>query len=171
MESEINPAPRTKARGFTGGGINQIHKLLIKNKKTVAVAESCTGGLVSEYLSRLAGSSKYFILGIVAYSNTTKKDILKIPQSFLSQKGAVSEEIAKKMAQTARIASNADFGIGITGIAGPSGGTSENPVGTVFIAISGKNKLFCKRFRFKGSRFAVRKAAALRSLELLKKYL
>jgi nicotinamide-nucleotide amidase len=151
------------------GIVNQIHSSLLKKQKTLAIAESCTGGLVSQLLTALSGSSRYFILGVVAYSNQVKVKILKIPPSLIAQKGAVSQEVAQQMAQAVRKLSGSDFAIGITGIAGPSGGSSQKPVGTVFIAIAGKNKKICKRFRFSGNRAVIRKRAALKSLELLKK--
>jgi len=148
--------------------VNQIHGILIKNKKTVAVAESCTGGLLSNLLTQISGSSQYFILGVVAYSNKAKVNILRIPAHLIAKKGAVSKGIAQKMAQSIRKLAQTDFGIGITGIAGPTGATPKKPIGTVFIAINSRNKNICKRYHFKGNRFAIRKKAALKSLELLR---
>lgn len=148
--------------------VTYIHKLLIKKKKNIAIAESCTGGLLSNLLTNIPGSSQYFILGIVAYSNGAKRKILKIPTSIIAQKGAVSQDVAKLMANHARLLAKSDLGIGITGIAGPSGGSEEKPVGTVFIAIDSKTKKICERFLFKGSRLKIRKKAALKALELLK---
>jgi nicotinamide-nucleotide amidase len=148
--------------------IDQIHNLLIKKQKSIAVAESCTGGLVSGLLTRISGSSKYFILGIVAYSNKAKWRLLKIPPALIAKNGAVSKQVAFKMAQEVRKLAKTDFGIGVTGYAGPTGGTAENPVGTVFIAIDTKNKKICKKFIFKGNRAMVREKASLKSLELLK---
>lgn len=145
----------------------QLHTLLIKNAKTIAVAESCTGGLLSSLLAKNSGSSKYFILGVIAYSNSAKKDILKIPKQVIAKNGAVSKEAAQKMAQFVRILAKTDFGVGITGIAGPTGATPGKPIGTVFIAVSAKNKLICRRFQFKGSRLTIRKTAALTALKLL----
>jgi nicotinamide-nucleotide amidase len=146
----------------------QIHNLLIKNKKTVSVAESCTGGLVSALLTQTSGSSKYFNLGVIAYSNKPKENILNIAPKLIAAKGAVSKEIALKMAQSIRKIAKADFGIGITGIAGPTGGTPLKPVGTVFIAISGKVKTMVRKFIFSGNRTSVREKSALKALELLK---
>ncbi|MBI4707022.1 MAG: CinA family protein [Candidatus Omnitrophica bacterium] len=146
----------------------QLHKLLIKENKTIAIAESCTGGLLSSLLTRLPGSSKYFILGIVTYSNTAKEKFLKIPKSILLKNGAVSEKVAKLMAKNVRQAAKTDFGIGITGIAGPTGGSTQKPVGTVFIALTKDKKVICKKLVFKGNRNTVRKQAALKSLALLK---
>jgi PncC family amidohydrolase len=149
----------------------QIHKLLIKENKTIAVAESCTGGLLSMLLTNFSGSSKYFILGTVVYSNSSKNSLLKIPLSIIRLNGAVSKDVAQKMAESVRKLAKTDYGIGITGIAGPSGGTIQKPVGTVFIALAGKNKQICQRFIFKGKRISIRKQAALKALQLLKKFI
>jgi len=151
--------------------VNKIHKLLLKNKQTLAVAESCTGGMLSDILTQSSGSSGYFILGLVAYSNSAKKTILGVPSSVIDQKGAVSREVALKMAGNIKKISKTDFGIGITGIAGPTGGTLQKPIGMVFIAVASKNKAICERFHFKGNRSAIRKKSALKALELLMKLL
>lgn len=149
--------------------INQIHKLLIKKGKTIAVAESCTGGLLSNLLTQISGSSQYFILGVVAYSNKSKEKILSIPHSIISKNGAVSKETASSMAQNIRKIAKTDLGIGITGIAGPTGGTPKKPIGTVFIAIDSEDKKVCQRFQFRGSRNTIRKKAALQTLKVLKR--
>jgi len=151
--------------------INQIHSLLIKNKKSVAVAESCTGGLLSCLLTRMPRSSRYFTMGIVAYNNSIKINFLKIPSRLIAQKGAVSQDVAALMAKSAKKLSKSDLGIGITGIAGPAGGSIQKPVGTVFIALNAKGKKICKRFIFKGNRSAIRKKTAFKALELLKSLL
>lgn len=151
--------------------INQIHRLLIKNKKTIAVAESCTGGLLSNFLTQKPGSSGYFTAGVVAYSNKAKEKILKILNKIITQKGVVSEDVTRLMANSIRKIANTDFGVGITGIAGPKGASKKLPVGTVFIAITSKNKKVCKRYLFKGRRNTIRKKAALKALELLKQIL
>jgi nicotinamide-nucleotide amidase len=147
--------------------IKKIHKLLVVKQKTVSVAESCTGGLLSKLLTQISGSSRYFLLGIIAYSNRSKESVLKIPPSLIKEKGAVSKEVALLMAKRIRALAKTDFGIGITGIAGPTGGTSAKPPGTVFIAVAGKNKNFCKKFYFSGNRQSIRKKSALKALELL----
>lgn len=151
--------------------LHQIHTLLLKNKKTIAIAESCTGGLLSNLLTNLSGSSQYFILGVVAYSNEAKKKILGTPLSLITTHGAVSKEVASSMAGRIRKIANTDIGIGITGIAGPSTGTPQKPVGTVFIALDSKKKRICRKFHFKGTRLCIRKTAAVKSLELLKEAL
>ena len=151
--------------------LDQIHISLLKNKKTIAIAESCTGGLLSNLLTKLSGSSQYFMLGVVAYSNNAKKKILKVPSSLITTRGAVSKEVASSMAGRIRKVAHTDIGIGITGIAGPSKGSPQKPVGTVFIALDSKKKTICKKFHFKGTRLCIRKKAALKSLELLKEIL
>lgn len=149
--------------------LKQIHTLFLKKKRNIAVAESCTAGLLANLLTRLPGSSQYFILGVVVYSNHMKRDILKVPANIITAKGAVSKEVAELMAKSVRLLAKTDFGIGITGIAGPTGGTREKPVGTVFIAINSKNKKLCKKLHFTGNRLSVRKKSALKALELLNK--
>lgn len=148
--------------------IKQIHRLLLKNRKSIAVAESCTGGLLCAMLTQVSGSSQYFILGIVAYSNNAKETILKVPHMSIAKKGAVSKEVARKLAESVRKLAGADFGIGVTGIAGPTGATPQKPIGTVYISIDTKNKNLCKKFIFKGNRSVIRKKAAIKALELLK---
>lgn len=145
--------------------------MLIARKRTVAVAESCTGGLLSEMFTRLPGSSEYFLLGVTVYSNGSKTKILGIPERLIAKKGAVSEETAGFMARAVRKLVSSDFGIGITGIAGPGGGTTKKPVGTVYIAIDAKNNALCRKLCFTGSRSAIRKKAALKTLELLKTFI
>ena len=151
--------------------IKHIHKALIKSAKTIATAESCTAGLVSGLLTQLSGSSQYFILGVTAYSDQTKKMILKVPASVITRNGAVSKVTASLMAKNIRKIAKTDFGIAITGIAGPTGATLNKPVGTIFIAVAGKNNTLCKRFLFRGNRNSIRKQAALKSLQLLKLFL
>ena len=147
--------------------INEIHKRLKKSRKTVAVAESCTAGLLSTLLTQLPGSSQYFILGVVTYSNRAKEAILKIPHSVIVKNGEISKIVATTMAQSIRKIAKTDFGIGITGIAGPTGGLPGIPVGTVFIAVDSKSKKVCKKSLFAGSRTTIRKKSALKALELL----
>lgn len=149
--------------------INQIHKLLTANQKTVAAAESCTAGLLSYLLTQRPGSSKYFVLGVSTYSNTAKTRLLKIPSRLIAKKGAVSRDVALEMARSVRKLARADFGVAITGIAGPSGGTLKKPVGTVFIAVSSRRKTVCEKWLFKGSRTRIRIKSSLKALGLLKR--
>ncbi len=151
--------------------IKQLHQSLIAERKTVATAESCTGGLLSKLLTDIPGSSGYFILGLVTYSNKAKEKLLSIPGALIARKGAVSKEVALAMASAVRRKAGSDFGIGITGIAGPGGKTATKKVGTVFICIDGKNRKICRKFIFRGNRLKVRKSAALEAMKLLNRLL
>ncbi len=145
----------------------KIHTLLIKKSQTVAVAESCTGGLVSKLLTDQPGSSAYFLLGIIAYHNTMKNRILTVKKNILRQKGAVSKETAISLAQAVRRIADSDLSLGVTGIAGPAGGSARKPVGTVYIAACNRRKTICRKFCLKGTRGTIRKQAAIESLNLL----
>ena len=146
-----------------------LAKLLIQKKLTLAVAESCTGGLISKLLTDIPGSSEYFKLGLVVYSNTAKSKFLKIPLSLIKIKGAVSKEVALLLAKNVRNIAKTDLGLGITGIAGPGGGTKDKPVGLVFIAISSTKKTIVKKFNFKGNRHQIRQKSASETLSLISK--
>lgn len=145
-----------------------IHDLLIGRNLTIGVAESCTAGMLTNALTIYPGSSKYMLLGVIAYSNAAKESILKIPQTVITRKGAVSKEVAKLMCRNIMKISKAKIGIAITGIAGPSGGTFLKPKGTVFIAVADRKKILCKKFIFKGTRGEVIKQSVLRSLNLIR---
>ena len=145
----------------------QIHNRLAKQKKTISVAESCTGGLLCSLLTSLPGSSDYFLLGVVAYSNKSKERILNISVKIITRYGAVSRQVAILMAQNIRKKTRADFGLSITGIAGPAGATPDAPVGTVYICLSAKNKNLCRKFNFSGSRGNIRKKSTQEALRLL----
>jgi nicotinamide-nucleotide amidase len=124
---------------FGGEGVeieDVVGKLLIKNRKTIATAESCTGGLIGDRLTNISGSSLYYKGGIVAYSNSVKEKTIGVKKETLDSAGSVSEETALEMARGIRNKLNADIGLSTTGIAGPKGGTKEKPVGLVYIAIS-----------------------------------
>lgn len=145
-----------------------IGKLLTKKKKTLAIAESCTGGLISNLITNVSGSSKYFKEGIVAYSNNAKVKYLGVPLEIIRKYGAVSSQVAKEMANGIRNKSGVDIGLGITGIAGPTGATREKPVGLVYIALSIKNKNICREFNFLGTRTEIKHQAAQAALDLLR---
>ena len=145
----------------------KIHTRLINRGKTVSTAESCSGGLLASFLTDLPGSSSYFILGVVTYSNKSKEIILGIPAKTISRYGAVSAPIARLMALNIRKKSRANFGLGITGIAGPSGATPAKSVGTVYICLSAKNKNTCRKFNFTGNRQSIREKACQAALRLL----
>ncbi len=121
--------------------INKLHKQLIKKKITISVVESCTGGLLSSKLTNLSGSSKYFKLGLITYSNNAKINILKVKKNIIDNHGAVSQECCKSMVENLSKLSKSKINISITGIAGPKGGTKNKPVGLVFIGIKRGNKI------------------------------
>ena len=125
----------------------------------MSLAESCTGGLVSATLTELAGSSEWFERGYITYSNEAKTECLDVPARIIESHGAVSEPVAKAMAEGARINSGSDVAISITGIAGPSGGTAEKPVGTVCFGWATENQTLSKTIHFDGDRQAVRQQA------------
>jgi len=155
---------RTKQINFLSG---EVGKLLIKKKLTIAVAESCTGGLLSSYMTDISGSSEYFILGIVAYSKSRKERVLKIPKAILEKYSSVSDKVSSLMAQNVKRIAKTDIGIGITGYAGPAGGTAKDPKGTVYIAVAFGGKILVKRHLFKGTRVVVKRKAVKQALRLL----
>ena len=142
--------------------------ILNKKKIKLAIAESCTGGLVANRLTDVSGSSKYFLMGIVAYSNDIKTNILGVSEESIKRYGAVSENVALEMANGIRFLACADIGIGITGIAGPAGATRAKPVGLVYIALTGCGKSIVKEFRFKGSRQEIKFQASQTALDMLR---
>lgn len=147
--------------------VKQAHNKLLRNAKTVSVAESCTGGLLSYLLTQTPGSSKYFLLGAVTYSNRSKELILNIPAHTIAKYGAVSDKVARLMAKNIRKKINSDFGLSITGIAGPTGAWVNKPVGIVFISLSYKNKNICRRYALCGNRIKIREKSAYQALRLL----
>ncbi len=146
---------------------HQIFKKFIHTKKTLAIAESCTGGLLSHRLTNLAGASAFFLLSVIAYDNAAKTKILRVSPALIKKHGAVSQAAALAMAQGVRKILNTDYGLSITGIAGPGGGSKEKPVGLVFIAVSTKSKTFAQQFLFKGNRLEVKKKACQSALKML----
>jgi PncC family amidohydrolase len=147
----------------------EIAKLLINKDKTIAIAESCTGGLLSNLITNIPGSSRYFLLGIVAYSNQSKTSLLRISAKSIRQYGAVSSQVAKLMAQNIRRLASSSYGIGITGIAGPGGGTPAKPKGSVFISVAAEKKIVTRKLYFSGCRLVIKRKAALKALSIFKK--
>ena len=147
-----------------------VARLLMENRATIAVAESCTGGLLAERLTNLAGSSAYFLGGIVCYSNDLKTRLVGVPAEMIEAKGAVSSEVALALADGVRKFTGATLGIGITGIAGPSGGTPEKPVGLVHIGIADERGPREKSFRFPGDRERIRFFATQNALDAVRRY-
>ena len=151
--------------------LNKVFINLKKQRLTVAIAESCTGGLIAHTLTNISGSSDYFDRGIVSYSNEAKSELLGVPEDMLKEYGAVSEQVAKAMAEGIRTTSNVDIGIATTGIAGPTGGTKEKPVGLIYIAISTEEKTIVKRFQFSGDRLQNKESTCNAALTMLLDYL
>jgi nicotinamide-nucleotide amidase len=123
--------------GFEGATVQElIHNILIEKGLTLATAESCTGGTIASRFTAIAGASAYFLGGVVAYANEAKRDTLGVNYDDITSYGAVSEQVARQMAEGARRITGADYAIATTGIAGPTGGTAEKPIGTVWMAVA-----------------------------------
>jgi nicotinamide-nucleotide amidase len=148
-----------------------VGRLLSERRLTLATAESCTGGLVAERLTRVPGSSAYFVGGVVAYSDAVKTALLGVPAALLAEHGAVSEPVARAMAEGARRALGCDWALAVTGVAGPGGGSDEKPVGTVDLAWAGPGVTDHRRVRFLGARERVRALSAQAVLEGLRRRL
>ncbi len=143
-----------------------VGDLLREHKMTIAVAESCTGGLLASRLTDVPGSSAYVDRGVVCYSNQAKTDLAGVPEALIREHGAVSEPVAKAMAEGIRSRAGTNIGIGITGIAGPGGGTLEKPVGTVAVAVAVDDEIRVRTFQFIGSREMVKFQAAQSALNM-----
>jgi nicotinamide-nucleotide amidase len=146
-----------------------VAALLAERRLTIAVAESCTGGLLSARLTEVPGASAYFERAFVTYSNSAKRDELGVAPESIAAQGAVSEDVARAMAQGARQAARASIGVGITGIAGPDGGTPEKPVGLVYVALLGAAGDQVRRAHFPGERSRVRFQATQLALDMLRR--
>ena len=133
--------------------------ILLSRNWTVSLAESCTGGLVCATLTELAGSSEWFERGYITYSNEAKNECLGVPSQLIESHGAVSEQVAKAMAEGARINSESNVAISITGVAGPSGGSAEKPVGTVCFGWATESQTLTKTMHFDGDRQTIRQQA------------
>jgi nicotinamide-nucleotide amidase len=148
-----------------------VSKLLTERKLTIAIAESCTGGLIAHRITNVPGSSNYFERGVVAYSNESKTEILGVPETLLRQFGAVSKEVAEAMAHGVRAIAKTDMGISTTGIAGPTGGTSKKPVGLVWVGYSNARETFALQFHFGDDRLRFKERASQAALELVRRKL
>lgn len=148
-----------------------VGSMLRQRQKTVAAAESCTGGYLGHRLTNVPGSSDYFLLGITAYQNDQKSRLLRVPPDLLDKNGAVSSEVACAMAVGIRERSSADYGLAITGIAGPGGSTANKPVGLVYTALAGKNHTEVKRNLFLGNREIIKFQSSQKALDMLRRYL
>ena len=148
-----------------------VGALLVEKGWRIAAAESCTGGLLAKRLTDVAGSSRYVERGFVTYSNQSKVDLVGVAQADLDAHGAVSAPVAEQLARGARTRAGVEVGVGITGIAGPDGGSDEKPVGTVFIGVSTPEGEAVRRYRFMGSRATIRERSAQTALDLVRRQL
>ena len=148
-----------------------VGRILAERKLTIAVAESCTGGLIAHRLTNISGSSAYFERGVVTYSDASKTELLSVPAELIGAHGAVSREVAESMASGIRKVSGTDIGLSTTGIAGPAGGTPAKPVGTVWIGLDGAGDTIALRFNFGEGRERVKERASQAALELLRRRL
>ncbi len=144
-----------------------VVELLIQNNTKLATAESCTGGLIAQKITSVAGASECFDCGVVTYSNAQKQKLLGVLAETLEKYGAVSQQTALEMCKGVKTLADANFGISVTGIAGPGGGTPEKPVGTVWIGICGENLHKAEKFLFDGDRQQVRESTAQTALKMV----
>ena len=172
IEAEVRKKLGDAIYGVDGQDMEEVvGALLTQRKRTLAVAESCTGGLISGRITNIAGSSAYFERGVVVYSNAAKTELLGVPADLIERYGAVSREVAKAMAQGMRERAKTDLGLAVTGIAGPSGGTPEKPVGLVYIALATIDGVTVSEDRFLGTRSQVRQRTAQMAMDMVRRYL
>ncbi len=148
-----------------------VGKLLRLNKKTLAVAESCTGGLLGDRITDVPGSSDYFLQGVVAYSNEAKIDLLGVSKALVEKHGAVSSKVAEAMAQGIRDKARSSLGLAITGIAGPSGGAPEKPVGLVYVALAWDKGSDVVKNLFLGNREIIKFQSSQKALDMVRRHL
>ena len=148
-----------------------VVKLLVERNETIAVAESCTGGLLANRITNVPGASAVFLAGYVCYSNQAKIDMLNVDPHLIEEHGAVSEQVARALAEQARACARSDYALATTGVAGPSGGSSEKPVGTVHIALATPEETIATKFFFPTDRETFKQIATQAALELLRKKL
>ncbi len=148
-----------------------VGDLLRARKLKLVIAESCTGGLVGDRITNFAGSSEYFLGGIIAYAYEAKTALLGVPRELLLQHGAVSEKVARAMVRGARKRLDADIALALTGIMGPGGETPSKPVGLVYIALATGSTELCRKFLWHGTRIENKNSSATAALTMLKDYL
>ena len=146
---------------------NRVVEIGKEKGLTVATAESITGGLIGSYITSVPGSSDVFLGGVLSYANSAKEQVLQVSESSLMSFGAVSEQVAKEMAEGARNAQNAEVAVSVTGIAGPGGAVPGKPIGTVWIGVSTSSETKAQCHLFKGSRAEIREATASEALKAL----
>ena len=150
----------------------KIVRLLTKKRLKISFAESCTGGLLSSTITQISGSSKVFTIGLVAYSNQSKINTLKVPKNTIRKYGAVSYETCLSMVKNLNKISKTNISVSVTGIAGPRGGSKKKPVGLVFIGIKKGNKTLVRKYLFKNNkRTSIQRAAVSKSLNLILSFL
>jgi nicotinamide-nucleotide amidase len=169
---EVVEAVGLDAYSLDGRPLEQVvGELLVEREFRIALAESCTGGLLTSRLTDVAGSSRYVDTAVVAYANSTKTSLLGVPGVLIDEHGAVSEQVAIAMAEGVRASANVDVGVGVTGIAGPDGGTENKPVGTVAIAVAFPGLTRSRQFRFVGDRERVKFQASQAALDMVRREL
>jgi len=172
VEEAVRAALGQDCYGHDGDSLEDVvGRLLVERGLTLSVAESCTGGLLAHRLTNVPGSSRYVERGLVVYSNDAKEQLLGVPNALLRAHGAVSAPVAEAMVRGICAVSKSPCGLAVTGIAGPDGGTPDKPVGTVFIAASAPAGVEVRRFRFAGSREAVKWQSSQSALDLLRRLL
>jgi len=168
LEAEIRRRLGQHVYGVDGETLEAaIGGMLRKRGKTLALAESCTGGLIGHRITNVPGSSDYLLASLVTYSNQAKVNLLGVPAETIAQHGAVSEETARAMAEGVRVTCGADVGVSVTGIAGPTGATPEKPVGLTYIAVANQTGTVIEEHRLRGDRLMVKERAAQTALYLL----
>ena len=150
---------------------DDIGDILVKRRLTLSVAESCTGGLIGNIITDTPGSSRYFLGGMITYSNKSKVELLGVSSKTIEDFGAVSDETVREMAEGVKRQFHSDIGLAVTGIAGPEGGSSEKPVGTVFLSIASDNGVFSGRYQFIGERKKIKKETAFMAINWIRRYL
>ncbi len=175
LQSSVNQLTKILGNYVYGTGKQSLEEVvgnLLKTKKLkVAVAESCTGGMLGEMITRIPGSSEYFQGGVISYNARVKEDLLKVPPEVIRKYGEVSKQVAKLMAEGVRINCHSDIGISITGIAGPGGATEKKKVGLAYMALAGGKKTITQKHQLFGSRQLIRLRSARRALNMLRMYL
>jgi len=172
MEDAFRRVLTDDVAGTDVGGLPEVVlEILRRRRQTLAVAESCTGGLMAAHLTDVPGASDVFLGGVVSYSNEAKEQLIDVPHDMLVKHGAVSEEVARAMAKGVRARFRSDWGTGITGVAGPTGGTEEKPVGLVHYAVAGPEGVWAGHRVFPGDRSIVREWSLNTTLDLLRRRL
>jgi nicotinamide-nucleotide amidase len=175
VDEQINnllPQIKSYVFGYDKDEISDVvGQLLVNQKATIALAESCTGGHLAHQFTQVAGSSEYFVGGVISYSNDIKRGFLNVPESILINDGAVSEACVTTMAQGIREKFNVSYGLATSGIAGPSGGSKEKPVGTVWIALAYPGGVITRKLQLGGNRLQNIYMTSLNSLNLIRRFL